>query len=176
MSEATAAAVASPVRVESEFPDWALPRLWMWIEAARDRLCDDFSPREYDDFARDWDERRLIEKRWAVYRDDEIGGLVTITEQVPGIGTSHVVFKRSFWGHDTTLEAMRQVYEQAFSDGLHRVWSMVYTDNASMIALAKRLGFEREGRVRRAALRNGEWVDMFVLGLLKEDYEKCLSR
>lgn len=50
--------------------------------------------------------------------------------------------------------------------GLTRLELTVYVDNAAAIHLYEKLGFEVEGRLRRYALRDGEWVDSFAMARL----------
>ena len=50
---------------------------------------------------------------------------------------------------------------------LKRLELNVYTDNARAIALYERFGFEREGRMRAYAWRNGEYVDSLAMARLR---------
>lgn len=49
---------------------------------------------------------------------------------------------------------------------LLRLELMVYTDNQPGIRLYKKFGFEIEGRLRRVAFRDGQYVDVFYMGRL----------
>jgi putative acetyltransferase len=50
---------------------------------------------------------------------------------------------------------------------LTRIELNVWTDNARAIALYERLGFEREGILRRYALRDGAFVDALTMARLR---------
>jgi putative acetyltransferase len=50
---------------------------------------------------------------------------------------------------------------------LKRLELNVYADNARAIALYERFGFEREGRMRAYAWRNGEYVDSLAMARLR---------
>lgn len=50
---------------------------------------------------------------------------------------------------------------------LARLELEVYTDNEAAIRLYERFGFEREGRLRQYAYREGRYVDAFVMGRLR---------
>ncbi|MFO8060097.1 MAG: GNAT family N-acetyltransferase [Bacillota bacterium] len=52
---------------------------------------------------------------------------------------------------------------------LHRVELEVYADNARAIALYFGLGFTAEGIKRSAAVRDGRYVDILVMGRLRQD-------
>ena len=53
--------------------------------------------------------------------------------------------------------------------GFHRIEMEVYAFNERACAHAERAGFVREGRKRRAYLKDGEWVDSILFALLPED-------
>lgn len=50
--------------------------------------------------------------------------------------------------------------------GVHRIELDVYTDNEPALRLYRRFGFEIEGTLRRFALRDGQWVDAYVMSRL----------
>jgi putative acetyltransferase len=50
--------------------------------------------------------------------------------------------------------------------GLHRLELEVYPDNAAALRLYRKFGFEEEGRKRRYAFRDGEWVDVVCMARL----------
>ena len=54
----------------------------------------------------------------------------------------------------------------------HRVELQIYGFNGRAIAQAERTGYVREGVKRRAYLRNGEWQDAVLFGLLRDELEE----
>lgn len=52
--------------------------------------------------------------------------------------------------------------------GITRLELEVYTDNAAGIALYKRFGFEVEGTLREYALRDGQYVDSYLMARVRE--------
>src|SRR4051812_28757179 len=92
----------------SPFPAYAWPSVWEWIRPFKERVSDDFGPQTLDDFVEFSVERARNAKTWAVFRDGEMGGLISIEHMTPVVVSSHVVFKRSFWGEGTVSAAMRQ--------------------------------------------------------------------
>ncbi|HNY39489.1 MAG TPA: GNAT family protein [Bryobacteraceae bacterium] len=165
------------ISVEKPFPEYALPRVWEWIQEFRNRVCDDFAPADLDGFLADYHAKAAAGvETWGVVRDGELGGLISFQRLSPVLGTSHLLFKRSFWGQDTTIPAVRMVYEQAFGTGVSKIMSLVFRDNRAVISFAQKLGAHREGTFYRHTQRNGKLVDMVALGLSKEDFEKCLGK
>lgn len=154
--------------MESPFPEHALPRVWKWIEAFRWRVADDFGPKTLDEFVQHVGREPLT---WGVFRGDELGGLVTARPLSPVTVESAYLFKREFWGSEATAEGLRTVYAELFAKGYERIFGLVFADNAQLLGLMKRMGFEREGRLRAHTRRNGKPVDLIVAGLLKGDFE-----
>lgn len=80
-----------------------------------------------------------------------IGMGVAIDSHGKGIGTQ-------------LLEAALEVADNWM--GLRRVELSVYTDNASAVALYHKFGFEIEGEQRDSALRDGRFVNTYVMARL----------
>jgi RimJ/RimL family protein N-acetyltransferase len=55
--------------------------------------------------------------------------------------------------------------------GYHRLEVEIYAFNERACLHAERVGFVREGRKRRAYLKDGAWVDTVLYALLQEDLE-----
>jgi len=55
--------------------------------------------------------------------------------------------------------------------GLHRLGLETLADNQSMIGAAERVGFRREGTLRKAAWVDGEFLDEAVFGLLAQEWQ-----
>jgi RimJ/RimL family protein N-acetyltransferase len=54
---------------------------------------------------------------------------------------------------------------------LHRIELQIYGFNERAIAQAERTGYVREGVKRKAYLKNGEWQDAVLFGLVREDLD-----
>jgi RimJ/RimL family protein N-acetyltransferase len=162
--------------VESPFPDFALPRVWSWIQDFRQRVTDDFSPRTLTEFVAQWAELAPTRKTWGVWRDGELGGLIVWEPwPMPGIGVSHALFKREFWGRATTHTALVSVYRELFDGGVRKILGFPFRSNHAIVGLGKALGARTEGVLRQQTLQGGRPVDLVILGLLKEDFERCQS-
>jgi RimJ/RimL family protein N-acetyltransferase len=176
MSESKVAIIGmeSAVRVESPFPDWSLPRVWSWIQDFRQRVTDDFSPRTLDEFVAQWEQLKPLRRTWGVWRGAELGGLVVWDPwPVPGVGVSHALFKREFWGRGTTKRALELVYGELFAGGARKILGFPFASNHAIIGLGKSIGAKTEGVLRKQTLQLGKPVDVVVLGLLKEDFDRC---
>ena len=77
------------------------------------------------------------------------------------------------WGKGYGSEAMCLALRYAFHElNLNRVWLTVISYNARAIRLYEKLGFQREGVMREAVLRDGKRYDMLVMGLLRWEWEQ----
>ncbi|MSP49172.1 MAG: N-acetyltransferase [Alphaproteobacteria bacterium] len=62
-----------------------------------------------------------------------------------------------------------------FAGELERITAYICTDNPASIGLAERLGFQREGLLRRHAVIEGARRDHYLYGLLKEEWKTPLA-
>ncbi|HUZ15110.1 MAG TPA: GNAT family protein [Gaiellaceae bacterium] len=75
-----------------------------------------------------------------------------------------------FRGRRVADDAARQFQRFLFDElGFHRLELEVYAFNERACAHADRVGYVREGRKRRAYLKDGEWIDAIFYALLSED-------
>jgi RimJ/RimL family protein N-acetyltransferase len=164
------------LEVVSPFPTYAVPRLWGWIQEFHHRVCDDFAVKTVEGYVTEW-ETALQRGRqsWAVYRDGELGGAITATRLSPMLADIHTVFAKRFWGHATTLVALRQVCEGLFAEGATKIVSLAYKDNRSVIGIWRALGGTIEGTLEAQTMRAGKPADMIVLGLSKERFDAASS-
>ncbi len=54
---------------------------------------------------------------------------------------------------------------------LHRLWVHIVSDNAASLGLADKLGFQREGLLRKNLFIDGRWEDSVLMGLLESEYD-----
>ena len=77
-----------------------------------------------------------------------------------------------FRGRRLADEAARQLQRLLLGElAFHRLELEIYAFNERACAHAERAGFVREGRKRKAYLKDGEWVDTVLYALLAEDLD-----
>jgi RimJ/RimL family protein N-acetyltransferase len=134
-------------------------------------VADDFAVKTLDEFVDFWERLTQAGKRsWGVWRDGELGGAIWSTRFSPVAADSHCIFKRAFWGHGTTAEALNLVYADVFAAGVEKISIVCFSDNHSLLGLVRKLGFEREGTLKKSTLRGGVLVDQAVIGLTRERF------
>ncbi|WP_435193084.1 GNAT family N-acetyltransferase [Streptomyces sp. NRRL F-5630] len=74
-------------------------------------------------------------------------------------------------GHGYATEAARALAGLAFTTlNAHRVHARVDTENTASVRVCERLGMRREAHLVENDLREGEWGDEFVYGLLAREF------
>ena len=116
------------------------------------------------------------EKFWVFVR---LKGLI-----VGGIGLNRFDFENQitelgYWlsadarGKGIATKAGAAMIRYAFEDlGYNRMELKTSPDNEASVAVAERLGFKREGTLRKAELIGGELRDLDMYSLLREDREE----
>ncbi len=79
---------------------------------------------------------------------------------------------KEFWNNGYGTEAGKILIEYAFNElNLQRIESSVYDFNERSIAMQKKVGFQIEGRRRKAIFKGGRYVDEIILGILREEWK-----
>jgi RimJ/RimL family protein N-acetyltransferase len=82
-----------------------------------------------------------------------------------------VIGERSWWGRGCGSDAVRTLVRLGFDTfNLHRISLRVFADNARGLGCYEKVGFVREGLLRQDHYRDGAYVDVVVMGLLREDW------
>jgi RimJ/RimL family protein N-acetyltransferase len=80
--------------------------------------------------------------------------------------------ERAEWGYGYAQEALRAVINYCFQTlDLNRIGVEIYAFNDRSIRLFERLGFQREGVVRQAVWKKGAFIDEYIYGLLKQEWQ-----
>ena len=79
--------------------------------------------------------------------------------------------KVSARGHGYMQEALRSAIAWAFANmNLNRIEACIYPGSRASIMLAEKLGFAREGVLRKAGYWDEQYHDMRIYGLLKNEF------
>ena len=110
---------------------------------------------------------------FAVRVEGRLAGQVTVDNVVRGALRSGYLgywIDRSVAGRGMASLAVALVCDHAFGPvGLHRVQADIRPENGPSQRLVERLGFQREGLLRRYLDIDGDWRDHIAYGLLAED-------
>jgi RimJ/RimL family protein N-acetyltransferase len=82
-----------------------------------------------------------------------------------------MIGRKDYWNRGLGRQATQAVLDHAFRDlQLHRVWLHVNHDNPRARHVYERVGFRHEGTLRSALFKNGQYVDVDVMGILASEY------
>lgn len=79
-----------------------------------------------------------------------------------------VIGEKSHWDKGFGSEAMRVMVKHGFDDaGLNRIFLRVFESNPRGIHCYENAGFVKEGTLRQAAWKNGKFLDIHVMSVLR---------
>lgn len=87
------------------------------------------------------------------------------------------VFNRNYWGHGYAAEACNILIQQAFSNGIHRIYAECDPRNKRSWKLLEASGFRREAHLRKNVYfwkdenEKAIWKDTYIYARLNEDEE-----
>lgn len=80
-------------------------------------------------------------------------------------------------GQGFATEAASALVDHGFvSLGLHRIQAETSATNSASWGVMERLGMVREAHLRETTLRDGEWQDSLIYGLLASEWQERLGR
>jgi RimJ/RimL family protein N-acetyltransferase len=81
------------------------------------------------------------------------------------------ICRKEYWNKGIGTEATNLILKYAFEYiNLHKVLLEVYEYNERAIRVYEKVGFKREGRLRKNHYWKGEYYDVIVMGILQEEY------
>ena len=100
-------------------------------------------------------------------------GIFQVRSLEPGFGTAEWGFAMGseFWGSGIFMEGSRLILDFAFDViGASRLEARAATANGRGNGALRKLGAVQEGVLRRSFLRNGQYYDQVLWGILAEDW------
>jgi len=134
-----------------------------------------------EDSVKEWTRKTALTEptgdvfRWVIENDEsQFVGTLNTFDCVRRFGTFKygIAVKREFWKRGYASEAIRLVLVYYFHElRYQKVTSHVYDFNEASLKLHERLGFQREGRLRRMGFTNGKFFDEIMLGMTVEEFD-----
>lgn len=80
---------------------------------------------------------------------------------------------KSFWNRGYGTDTMRTILQHGFDTlNLNRIYLRVFSINQRAIRCYEKAGFVREGRLRQAHYQDGEYLDVLMMGVLRDEWVK----
>lgn len=100
-------------------------------------------------------------------------GLYKINHRVGSAEFAILLGDRGLWGKGLGKTITRQILALAFDQlNLRRIYLEVLSTNDRAYKLYRSIGFVEEGRLRQAQYKDGAYMDVIVMGLLRDEYER----
>lgn len=107
-------------------------------------------------------------------KDGEPVGLIGLLGIDRRHGTAEcfcVIGEKKFWGKGIGTQAHSLLIQWAFEEwNLHKIWAVVYTNNAAVLKIIEKLGFKVEGTLREEKYIGGKRIDLFRIGVLRNEF------
>jgi RimJ/RimL family protein N-acetyltransferase len=115
----------------------------------------------------------LVIEAWDKSAGQAIGTIglhrINLKDRAANFGIA--IGEKEFWsqgfGSDATRTLLRYGFEQL---NLHRISSSVFDFNERSYRMHKKVGFQEEGRRRKAIFKNGQYHDLIEFGLLSDEW------
>ena len=99
-------------------------------------------------------------------------GLMEIDWRCCSAGVGIFIGDKSFWNQGVGTEAMRLILRHGFNTlNLNRIWLDVYENNPRAIRCYEKVGFVHEGRKRQAMYKEGQYVDILLMSVLRDEWQ-----
>ncbi|MDR0710121.1 MAG: GNAT family N-acetyltransferase [Spirochaetaceae bacterium] len=116
------------------------------------------------------------ERRFVIDMDGEFAGIVELVN----INFLHrtteiqIIMAMPFRGRRLSEEATLYGIHYAFDIlNMHKVYLYVDVDNAPAVHIYEKIGFVKEGHLRKQFFANGEYHDSYIMGLFREEIGNC---
>jgi RimJ/RimL family protein N-acetyltransferase len=98
-------------------------------------------------------------------------GLYRIDHRVRSAEFAILIGDKGSWGKGLGRRCTTFMVEYGFDQlNLNRIYLEVLATNSRAVELYKKIGFVEEGRLRCGQFKEGRYVDVLVMGLLRDEY------
>lgn len=131
----------------------------------------------------DWYEQQRKQSNLSNFAIDTIEGqhigsisLMNIDHRVRLAELGIVIGDKNYWSKGYGHEAIELLLAYGFNTlNLNRIFLRVDTDHPSGIKCYQRCGFTIEGEVRHVEFREGNYINQYLMSILREEYVKVAA-
>jgi RimJ/RimL family protein N-acetyltransferase len=117
---------------------------------------------------------------WGIENEEgELVGTISTFECNRRVGTFKygIFIARPYWDKGYGKEAVQLVIKYYFMElGYQKITSYAYSFNERSIKFHEKLGFQKEGQLRRMYYTNGKYYDAIYFGMIKEEFKSIVER
>jgi diamine N-acetyltransferase len=82
-----------------------------------------------------------------------------------------MIGEKAYWNHGYGTEAVRLICQHGFNTlNLNRIYLHVFDNNPRAIRAYEKAGFVQEGRERQAEFKDGKYIDVLRMSMLKDEF------
>jgi RimJ/RimL family protein N-acetyltransferase len=98
-------------------------------------------------------------------------GFIDINWRLRSAQVGIFIGEKSYWNQGYGTEVMQLLLNHGFNTlNLNRIGLMVYEDNRRAIRSYEKAGFTNEGRFRQGHYQNGDYIDVILMSVLREEW------
>lgn len=87
-----------------------------------------------------------------------------------------MIGEKDYWNQGYGTEVMHLLQKHGFNTlNLHRIWLQVFSNNRRAIHVYEKVGFNHEGIFRQAYYKNGSYIDIHIMSVLKHEWSEGLE-
>lgn len=84
-----------------------------------------------------------------------------------------IIGEKAFWNQGYGSMAMRMLLKHGFGTlNLHRIYLHVLANNPGAVRVYEKIGFVHEGRLRDDMYKDGRYIDVLVMSVLRDDWKE----
>ncbi len=84
-----------------------------------------------------------------------------------------VIGEPEYWGKSIAIEANKLLIKYGFTEmNFHKIYASVHSPNTRSLRAAEKLGFQKEGIIKKVEYVDGRYVDEHKFALFKRDWIK----
>jgi RimJ/RimL family protein N-acetyltransferase len=88
-----------------------------------------------------------------------------------------VIGEKAYWNKGYGAEAISLITQHGFETlNLNRIYLHVFASNPRAVHCYEKIGFIHEGKLRQAMYKNGQYIDILVMSVLKSEWENEKSK
>lgn len=108
----------------------------------------------------------------AVEKEDIDRFVVWLNDPEIRKGIDIFIAEKQYWNQGYGSEAVRMLLKHGFDTlNLNRIFLRVFEDNPRAIRAYEKVGFVHEGRLRKAKYRDGQYLDILLMSVLREEWK-----
>ena len=106
-----------------------------------------------------------------------ITGLIDIDQKNRTAQCYCVIGEKEYWGKGLGTEIHSVLFQWAFEIlDIEKIWAHIRTNNPAIFRVVEKLGFVKEGTLRKDKIVDGQRIDLYHIGLLRDEFVPAHTR